>query len=140
MYRKRLRMGIGIVILIGGLLTEAVYSEDLKVGAVDIQKAVNGCHAGKEAKQALTKEVEKFQRLIEEKQKELQEMRQLLEKQGLMLNPETRAGKREGISDQTSRLSEVGGRQPERGQSEKDGNGEEHLHRPPKGDSKSGDR
>jgi outer membrane protein len=84
-------MGIGIVILIGGLLTGAVYSEDLKVGAVDIQKAVNGCHAGKEAKQALTKEVEKFQRLIEEKQKELQEMRQLLEKQGLMLNPETRA-------------------------------------------------
>ena len=84
-------MGIGIVILIGGLLTGAVYSEDLKVGAVDIQKAVNQCHAGKEAKQELTKEVEKIQRLIAERQKELQEMKELLEKQGLMLKPETRA-------------------------------------------------
>ena len=84
-------MGIGIVILIGGLLTGAVYSEDLKVGAVDIQKAVNQCNAGKEAKQALTKEVERIQRLIAEKQKELQEMKELLEKQGLMLKPETRA-------------------------------------------------
>jgi outer membrane protein len=91
MDRKRLGMGIGIFILIRGLLTGAVYSEDLKVGAVDIQKAVNQCNAGKEAKQALTKEVEKFQRLIAEKQKELQEMKELLEKQGLMLNPETRA-------------------------------------------------
>jgi outer membrane protein len=84
-------MGIGIVILIAGLLTGAVYSEDLKVGAVDIQKAVNQCNAGKEAKQALTKEVEKIQRLIAEKQKELQEMKELLEKQALMLKPETRA-------------------------------------------------
>jgi outer membrane protein len=84
-------MGIGIVILIAGLLTGAVYSEDLKVGAVDIQKAVNQCNAGKEAKQTLTKEVEKIQRLIAEKQKELQEMKELLEKQALMLKPETRA-------------------------------------------------
>jgi outer membrane protein len=84
-------MGIGIVILMVGLLTAVVHSEDLKVGTVDIQKALNQCNAGKEAKQALTKEVEKFQRLISEKQKELQEMKELLEKQGLMLNPETRA-------------------------------------------------
>ena len=91
MDKKRIQMGIGIVILIGGLLTGAVYSEDLKVGAVDIQKAVNQCNAGKEAKQALTKEVERIQRLIAEKQKELQEMKELLEKQGLMLKPETRA-------------------------------------------------
>ncbi len=93
MYRKRIRMGIGIVILIGGLLTGAVYSEDLKVAAVDIQKAINQCNAGKEAKQALTKEVEKIQRMIGEKQKELQEMKELLEKQALMLKPETRAGR-----------------------------------------------
>jgi outer membrane protein len=91
MYRKRIRMGIGIVILIGGLLTGAVYSEDLKVAAVDIQKAINQSNAGKEAKQKLTKEVENFQRLIAEKQKELQEMKELLEKQASMLNPETRA-------------------------------------------------
>ncbi len=91
MHRKGIQLGIGIVILIGRFLTGAVYSEDLKIAAIDIQKAINQCNAGKEAKQALTKEVERIQRLIAEKQKELQEMKELLEKQALMLKPETRA-------------------------------------------------
>ena len=82
---------IFILIILGGLLTGRVYSADIKIGCVDMQKAINMCNAGKEAKQALTKETEKFQRLIGEKQKELQEMKESLEKQGLLLNPEVRA-------------------------------------------------
>jgi outer membrane protein len=93
MRRRRFGVVIGILILIGGLLTGPVQSEDIKIGSVDIQKAVNECNEGKEAKRALTKEVEKFQRLVAEKQRELQEMRESLEKQALMLNPETRAAK-----------------------------------------------
>lgn len=90
---RRFGMIIGILILIGGLLTGPVRSEDIKIGSVDIQKAINECKEGKEAKRTLTKEVEKFQRLVAEKQRELQEMRESLEKQALMLNPETRAAK-----------------------------------------------
>jgi outer membrane protein len=90
---RRFGMIIGILILTGGLLTGPVRSEDIKIGSVDIQKAINECKEGNEAKRALTKEVEKFQRLVAEKQKELQEMRESLEKQALMLNPETRAAK-----------------------------------------------
>jgi outer membrane protein len=94
-YRKIFRMAVGVLLFIfaGGLPTGAVYSQNInmKVGSVDIQKAVNECHAGKEAKRTLAKEVEKFQGLVAEKQKELQEMRESLEKQGLMLNPEARA-------------------------------------------------
>lgn len=93
MGRRRFGMIIGILILIGGLLTGPIRSEDIKIGSVDIQKAINECKEGKEAKMALTKEVEKFQRLVAEKQRELQEMRESLEKQALMLNPETRAAK-----------------------------------------------
>jgi len=58
-----------------------------------MQKAVNECNAGKEAKQVLIKETEKLQRLIGEKQKELQEMKESLEKQGLLLNPEVRVAR-----------------------------------------------
>jgi len=36
--------------LLGGWLTNPVGSAELKVGSVDIQKAVNECNAGKEAK------------------------------------------------------------------------------------------
>ncbi len=81
-----------LIIVMGGLLAGRVYSQNLsiKVGSVDIQKAVNECQAGKEAKQALSKEVEKYQGLIAERQKELQGMKESLEKQGLILTPEAR--------------------------------------------------
>jgi outer membrane protein len=91
MHGKRLGVVIGIIILVGWL--GEVLAADLKVGCVDIQKAVNECNAGKEAKKAITKEVEKFQRLIADKQKELQTMKESLDKQSPMLNPEARATK-----------------------------------------------
>jgi len=87
-YEKVIRF-LGLLML-GGLFTGTVYGADIKIGSVDIQKAVNECKAGQKDKKVLTREVEKFQALIAEKQKELQEMKESLEKQGLMLNPETR--------------------------------------------------
>jgi outer membrane protein len=79
---------IGMILL--GWFGSALAAE-LKIAYVDIQKAVNECNAGKEAKKAITKEVEKFQRLIADKQKDLQTMKESLEKQAPMLNPDARA-------------------------------------------------
>lgn len=94
-YGKRYRNVVGIffLIVIGGLFVGAVYSEDIKIGSVDIRRAVNECHAGNEARKALNKEMETLQGLFAEKQKELYEMKESLEKQGLMLNPEVRVAK-----------------------------------------------
>jgi outer membrane protein len=92
MYGKRFGMVIGIVLLIGGWLGLA-WPAELKLGCIDIQKAVNECNAGKEAKKMIAKELEKFQRLYGEKQKELQGMKESLEKQALMLNPDARVAK-----------------------------------------------
>jgi len=79
-------------IVVGGSLTGRAYSQTLgiKIGSVDIQRALNECDAGKEAKKTLTKEVEKFQRLVAEKQKELQDMKESLDKQVMMLTPEAK--------------------------------------------------
>ncbi len=90
---RKVGMVIGIAILIGGLLSGVALPADLKIAYVDIQKAVNECSAGKQAKQAITKEVEKVQRVVADKQRELQGMKESLEKQAPMLNPETRATK-----------------------------------------------
>jgi len=102
-YGKSFRMVVVILlfIVVGGLLAGRAYSQNLnlKIGSVDIQKAINECNAGKEAKKALTKEVEKFQGLIAEKQRELQEMRGSLEKQGLMLNPEAKAAREKDLQN-----------------------------------------
>jgi outer membrane protein len=71
----------------------SVWAADLKVAYVDIQRAINECNAGKEAKKVITKDVEKIQRLGADKQKELQAMKESLDKQVLMLTPEARANK-----------------------------------------------
>ena len=91
MYGRKLGVVIGIIIL-GGWFG-SVWAADLKIGIVDIQRAVNECREGIEAKKALIKEAEKFQRLGQEKQKELQTMKDSLEKQALMLTPDARAAK-----------------------------------------------
>ena len=92
MGRRRLFLIIGIILIVGGWIGSPLAAE-LKIGCVDVQRAINECQAGKEAKKAIAKEVEKYQRLIVEKQKELQTMKESLDKQGPMLNPEARAGK-----------------------------------------------
>jgi outer membrane protein len=93
-YGKSFRIAVIVLfsLAVGGLLTARSYSQtsSIKIGSVDIQRALNECDAGKEAKKALTKEVEKFQRLVAEKQKELQDMKESLEKQAMMLTPEAR--------------------------------------------------
>jgi outer membrane protein len=90
MIGKKLGMVIGFVML--GWLG-SVWAADLKMAYVDIQRAVNECNAGKDAKKAITKEVEKFQRQIADKQKELQTMKESLEKQAPMLNTDARANR-----------------------------------------------
>jgi outer membrane protein len=90
---KRIGKVMVILLLGGGLLAGPAGSAEFKIASVDIQKAVNECNAGKDAKKDITKEVEKFQRLIAEKQKDLQTMKETLEKQAAMLNPDARTAK-----------------------------------------------
>lgn len=92
MYWKSLKMIIGIVVLMGGWFGSA-WPAELKIGCVDIQRAMNECHAGKEAKKTIGKEMDKLRRLFGEKQKELQTMKETLEKQAPMLTPDARATK-----------------------------------------------
>jgi outer membrane protein len=88
MYGKKLVVVIGIVLF--GFLGSAL-AVDLKIAYVDIQRALNESNAGKDAKKVITKEVEKFQRQIADKQKDLQTLKESLEKQAPMLTPDARA-------------------------------------------------
>ena len=99
MFRKRWVVAVGIWVLMSGWIIRPAWPADLKIGSVDIERAINECNAGKEAKKDITKEVEKFQRLVAEKQKELQTMRETLEKQGPMLNAEARATKEKELQN-----------------------------------------
>jgi outer membrane protein len=89
---RRLAMIIGIILILGGWVGSALAAE-LKIGCVDLQRAMNECNAGKEAKKTIGKEMEKLQRLFAERQKELQAMKETLEKQAPMLAQDARATK-----------------------------------------------
>jgi outer membrane protein len=90
MFGKKLGVVVGMVLL--GWFG-SVWAVDLKVAYVDTEKAMNECHAGKEAKKTIQKEMEKLQHQFQEKQKELQTMKETLDKQTPMLTPDARANK-----------------------------------------------
>jgi outer membrane protein len=90
MYGKKISLAIGMILL--GWLG-SVWAADSKIAYVEMQRVINECNAGKDAKKAITKDAEKFQHLIADKQKELQTMKESLEKQTLMLTPDARANK-----------------------------------------------
>jgi outer membrane protein len=92
MGEKRFIMIIGVLLILGGWGGSAL-AEGLKIGLVDMTKAVNECQAGKEARKLDNKEVEKYHRQFTEKQNELQTMKENLDKQALMLTPEARSAK-----------------------------------------------
>jgi len=98
MKQKILRISTGIVLFTGWWFGSAL-SAELNIGCVDIQRAVNDCNAGKEAKKTIIKEVEKFQRIAVEKQKELQTLKESLDKQNLLLKPEARTTKEKEFQD-----------------------------------------
>jgi outer membrane protein len=89
---KRLVIIIGIILFMGGWLG-SVLAAELKIGCVDIQKTMNECNEGKEAKKTIGKEMERLQRLFAERQKELQTMKETLEKQAPMLAQDARVTK-----------------------------------------------
>jgi outer membrane protein len=89
---KRVFTIIGIIVILGGWIGSPLAAE-LKVGCVDIQRAMNESNAGKEAKKTIGKEMEKLQHLVTEKQKELQTMKETFEKQAPMLSQDARATK-----------------------------------------------
>jgi len=95
---KKSCLAIVVLIIVGGWSGSSL-AADLKIGYVDIQKAVNESQAGKEAKKSIAKELEKYHRQFLDKQKELQTMKESLEKQAPMLNPETRTAKEKELQN-----------------------------------------
>jgi len=67
--------------------------EALKIAYVDMQKALNQCEAGKDAKRQISAEVEKIQKEFAGKQKELEKIKEDLEKRGFVLSESVRQQK-----------------------------------------------
>ena len=75
------------------VMSTSVFAADLKIGYVDMQRALTGSEAGKEAKEQLAAKVKKYQDEINVKQEDLKKLKDELEKQGALLQDTVRAAK-----------------------------------------------
>ena len=84
-------------VLCGALILSAfgamAHAAELKIGYVDMQRALNESKAGKQAKVVMESEYQKFQTQIAQRQRDLQAAQQTLQTQGLMLSEKARKEK-----------------------------------------------
>jgi len=84
---------IGLVLALSLLIAVPVFSAEVKLGYVDLQKALNLSEAGKAAKEKIQKKVKEHEGAIDARQKELKKLKDELEKQALLLSEEARSAK-----------------------------------------------
>jgi outer membrane protein len=90
-------------ILVCCLAATPVCAADVKLGYIDMQRALNSSEAGKEAKEQLAARVKKYQDEINSKQEEIKKLKDDLERQGTALSETSRAAKEK---DYQQRLKE----------------------------------
>lgn len=88
---KKMNRILGIVLVSLILSVVPALSADVKVGYVDLQKALNQSEAGKAAKERITKTVRDYEGTVETRQKELRKLKEELEKQALVLSEDARS-------------------------------------------------
>jgi outer membrane protein len=70
-----------------------VNAAELKIGYIDLQKAINLSAEGKTAKDQIGKKVQESEAQVDQRKQELQKAKEELEKQALLLSDEARASK-----------------------------------------------
>ena len=83
-------LAIGLLLV---LAASAFGEEPIKIGYIDMQRALNTCDAGKEAKKQISLEMEKMQKNISGRQKELEKLKEDLEKRGSVMSESVRLEK-----------------------------------------------
>lgn len=83
---------------------QAARAAELKIGFVNLQQAVSEVDEGKAARDALKKEFEQKQKMLDDKQNELKKMKEDLEKQMVVMSEEA---KREKAMDFERKVNEM---------------------------------
>jgi len=95
------------VVCLGVLLWVPVYAESVKVGYVDLQKIVAGSKRGAAQKQLLERKEADLRGVIQKKQSEVQELKETLEKQAVMLSEEARREKEKEYQKELKELERL---------------------------------
>lgn len=91
-------VGVSVAVMAGGVVRAE--EKPAKFGYVDIQKAIQATEAGKKAKKELEAEFNKKKKVLEGKEKDLNEMRTDLEKKAMVLSEEVRDKRRAELQEE----------------------------------------
>lgn len=80
-------------LMVSCIVTGTAFAADMKIGYIDMQRAINSSETGKQAKEQLATRLKKFQDEINVRQEDLKRMKEELEKQGMLLSETSRATK-----------------------------------------------
>lgn len=83
------------------ILTAAAHGANVKIGYANLQKALNECMAGIEAKEDLKAAAEKLEVALNEKQLELKKLKEEIDKKGKVWNKETLDAKEQNLMDRS---------------------------------------
>jgi outer membrane protein len=95
---KKLWIGLVVVLM---LVATPVFAAEMKVAFVDLQKALMECDAGQAAKGSMGQRVKEFQTTAQQRQQNLKNLNQELEKKKLMLSADAKAEKEQDYQQQT---------------------------------------
>lgn len=101
---KKILLAVSLL-LCAGLAFGA--EKTVKIGYVDLQKALNESDAGKEAKVVFNKRVEELQKTLDEKQGELKKLKEEMEKQKGLLTSEAREEKEKTYQQKQKELQRL---------------------------------
>jgi len=84
------RVSVSGWILVGLLLAVPALGADVKIGYVDLQRALNESNRGKKAKEEFKAEVEKLQAQLKKKKDQIESLKEQLEKKAAVMKEEER--------------------------------------------------
>ncbi len=93
-----------VLIALAIMLMAAPAFAELKVGYVDLQKALNTCKAGKDAKNTISSLVKKYEGEFKGKQENLLKLKNNLEKQASLLSADARKDKEREYQQEVKEL------------------------------------
>jgi outer membrane protein len=91
-------MALAVQITVSGM-TQSLSAEEVKIGAVNFQRALNEVEQGKKAKAALKSEFDAKQRKLTAQQNELKQLQEEAQKQGGVLSQEAMAAKQKTFQE-----------------------------------------
>jgi outer membrane protein len=84
----RYRLMIGALLM--GMMAAATARADVRLAYVDVQRALNECRAGKEAKSRFRGRIQQLQAQLEGEQNQVEQLKRELEEKGALMQPDQR--------------------------------------------------